>query len=80
MLVCQSRQSGRGTVLVCRRTGKLGRGLAPTRSQGTICYGVLAQWHVRLERLDRVALQKFGELFLHLLQTFSIGRVGGQVR
>ena len=67
VLVCQSRQSGRGTVLVCHRTGRLGRGLAPTRSQGTIYYGVLAQWDVRLERLDRVELQKFGELFLHHL-------------
>ena len=67
-------------LLVCRRTGRLGRGLAPTRSQGTIYYGVLAQWDVRLERLDRVELQKFGELFLHLLQTISIGRAGGQVR
>ena len=78
-LGCQSRQTGRGIVLVCLRTLRLGRGLAPTRSQGTICYGVLVQWDVRLERLERVALHKGVELSLHHMQNFSIDRVGGQV-
>ena len=82
VLGCQSRQCGRGIELVCQRTAtcKLGRGLAPTRSQGAIYYGVLAQWDVRSERLERVESQKVGELSLHHLQSAGIGRVGGQVR
>ena len=82
VLVCQSRQCGREIVLGCQRTAtcKLGRGLAPTRSQGAICSGVLAEWDVRSERLERVESQKVSELSLHHLQSAGIGRVGGQVR
>ena len=82
VLVCQSRQSGRVIVLVCQRTTtcKLGRGLTPTRSQGAICSGVLAEWDVRSERLERVESQKVSELSLHHIQSAGIGRVGGQVR
>ena len=82
VLGCQSRQTGRGFVSGCQRTVtcKLGRGLAPTRSQGAICSGVLAEWDVRSERLERVESQKVSELSLHHLQSAGIGRVGDQVR
>ena len=75
-------QPGRRLVLVCQRTAtwKFVRGPAPTRSQDAIGRGFLFLWDVRRERLDRVELQKVGELSLHHLQSAAIVTVSGQVR